>query len=132
VFIGPAVTTTAVNLRSGPSTSSRILHVLPKGYVVTISDEVVNGFRSVQAAGDLVGWVYDQYLAPYGGEDEGPAYFTTTAAVNLRAQPSTSAKILLVVPAGKTVADYDLVMSNGFRGVDYNGTRGWIYDAYLK
>ena len=28
--------------------------------------------------------------------------------------------------------DYDLVMSNGFRGVDVNGTVGWIYDTYLQ
>ena len=56
----------------------------------------------------------------------------TTTAVNLRADASTSAKVIKVVPKGATVIDYDLVMSNGFRGVDYNGTVGWIYDTYLQ
>jgi uncharacterized protein YraI len=130
-FIGDAVTTTAVNFRQGPSTSHTVIQVLSKGSVVHISDLVSGGFRLV-VFGDIGGWVSDDYLAPSGGEGEGPAYFTTTTAVNLRAKPSTSAKILKVVPAGATVADYDLVMSNGFRGVDYNGTRGWIYDAYLR
>ena len=39
--------------------------------------------------------------------------------------------VIVVVPAGARVLDYDFVMSNGFRGVDYNGKVGWIYDAYL-
>ncbi len=57
---------------------------------------------------------------------------SSTTARNLRSKLSTSAKILLIVPAGKTVLDYDLVMSNGFRGVDDNGAVGWIYDAYHR
>jgi hypothetical protein len=50
----------------------------------------------------------------------------------LRAKPSTSAAIRLVVPAGAEVKDYDLEIVNGFRSVDYKGTVGWIYNAYLK
>jgi hypothetical protein len=30
------------------------------------------------------------------------------------------------------VADYDLVLQNGFRGVEYQGKTGWISDAYLQ
>jgi uncharacterized protein YgiM (DUF1202 family) len=128
VIIGQAVTAIAVNFRTGPSTGHRILRVLAAGTVVQISDTKRDGFRYVVHNGQG-GWIYDDYLAPQGGE--GPAIFVTTTAVNLRAQPSTSAKVLKVVPKGATVKDYDLVMSNGFRGVDYNGTVGWIYDAYL-
>jgi uncharacterized protein YraI len=130
-IIGQGVTTTTVNFRNGPSTNDGVIAVFSKGALVDMTDRVENGFRSV-ISGDISGWIFDQLLAPYGGEGAGPARFTTTTAVNLRAQPSTSAKILLVVPAGETVLDYDLVMSNGFRGVDYNGTVGWIYDAYLE
>jgi uncharacterized protein YraI len=128
-WLGDAKTTAAVNFRYEPSTSGGVLVVIAAGKTVKISDWVENGYRYVDAQG-ATGWIYDQYLEPV--EEEGPLYFKTTTAVNLRANPSTSAKVIKVVPAGKTVIDYDLVMSNGYRGVDYNGTVGWIYDAYLK
>lgn len=128
-IIGQAITTTAVNFRSGPSTGDSVLRVLPKGTTVEISNLVSNGFRYAVHNGQA-GWIYDQYLAPASGE--GPAIFTTTAAVNLRARPSTSSAVLLVVPAGAEVKDYDLELANGFRSVDYNGTVGWISNAFLE
>lgn len=128
-IIGQAITTTAVNFRSGPSTGDSVLRVLPKGTAVEISNLVSNGFRYAVHNGQA-GWIYDQYLAPHGGE--GPAHFTTITAVNLRAKPSTSSNVLLVVPAGAVVDDYDLEIVDGFRSVDYKGTVGWIYDAYLE
>jgi uncharacterized protein YgiM (DUF1202 family) len=127
-IIGNAVTTSAVNLRTGPSTAYDVLQVVKKGKSVEISDLVSGGYRYVIVDGTS-GWIYDQYLDQ--GDAEGPIDFLTTSAVNLRKDPSTSAKIIKVVPKGATVTDYDLVMSNGYRGVDYKGTVGWIYDAYL-
>lgn len=130
-IIGAAITTTSVNLRYEPSSSGLIIEVLAKGTRVQIGDRVTNGYRQVVVDGTM-GWIFDDYLAPEGGEGEGPAYFTTTAAVNLREQPNTSSKVIVVVPAGAVVADYDLVLSNGFRGVEYKGKTGWISNAYLK
>jgi SH3-like domain-containing protein len=128
-WLGMAKTTTAVNFRFEPNLNSTVITVLAKGAQVEISDWVLNGYRYVDRQGTR-GWIYDAYLQLI--EEEGPITFKTTTAVNLRAKPSTSAKILKVVPAGAMVIDYDLVMANGFRGVDYNGAVGWIYDAYLK
>jgi uncharacterized protein YgiM (DUF1202 family) len=128
-IIGAAITTTAVNLRYEPSIGSTIIAVVAKGTRVQIGDRVQNGYRQVVANGNM-GWIFDDYLAPEGGE--GPAHFTTTAAVNLRAQPNTSAQVIMVVPVGAVVADYDLVLANGFRSVEYKGKTGWIYNAYLK
>ena len=118
-IIGEAVTTSAVNLRTGPSTEYDVLEVVKKGKTVKISDWVDSGYRYVIVNGTS-GWIYDQYLDQ--GEDVGPISFVTTTAVNLRAKPSTSAKIIQVVKKGATVTDYDLVISNGYRGVDYKGT----------
>jgi N-acetylmuramoyl-L-alanine amidase len=129
VIIGTAIVAASANFRSGPSTSHQVLHVLAKGTEVQITDTVQNGYRYAVVGGQA-GWIYDSLLAPAGGE--GPGVFFTTAAVNLRSKPSTSSSVITVVPAGAKVLDYDFVMSNGFRGVDYNnGTVGWIYDAYL-
>ena len=128
VIIGTAIVTSAANFRSGPSTSHQVLSVFAKGTRVDITDTVQNGYRYV-VSGSQAGWIYDSLLAPEGGE--GPGVFYTTSAVNLRSKPSTGSSVITVVPAGARVLDYDFVMSNGFRGVDYNGKVGWIYDAYL-
>ena len=119
---------TALNFRAGASTSSQVLAVIPQGGTVGYLGERKNGFLAVSFQG-MSGWAYEDFLAPDNGD--GAAVFFTTTAVNLRAKPSTSSKVLTVVPAGVGVLDYDFVMSNGFRGVDYNGTVGWIYDDFL-
>jgi uncharacterized protein YgiM (DUF1202 family) len=129
VIIGSSIVTSAANFRSGPSTGHKVISVFAKGTKVDITATVQNGFRYV-VSGKKVGWVFDSLLAPEGGE--GPAVFYTTTAVNLRSKANTKSSVVTVVPSGARVLDYDLVMSNGFRGVDYNGKVGWIYDAYLR
>lgn len=128
-WVGNAETTSSVNFRYGPSTSDDVIKVLAAGTRVEYSDWVVGGYVYSRVNG-TTGWIFANYLGPI--EEEGPISFVTTTSVNLRENPSTSAKIIKVVPKGATVIDYDLVMSNGFRGVDYKGTVGWIYDSYLQ
>lgn len=54
--------TTAVNLRSGPSTSAKILRVLPNGATVTVvAATPKGGFYNVQHAG-VTGWSYGLYF----------------------------------------------------------------------
>ena len=129
ILLGSAVTTTAVNLRSGPSTSNQVLRVLAAGASVQSSDTVQNGFRYVIHDG-LAGWVYDTYLKT--GEDS-PAAGTlvTTTALNLRAEPNTNAKILTVMPEGAKVAPTGKGLS-GFVQVVYGNLTGWAAGAYLN
>jgi uncharacterized protein YraI len=134
-LIGLALTTAAVNLRSGPSTGHKALRVLPNGTLLERSDTVRNGFRYVVHQG-LAGWIFDQYLAwptdgPPGDGAYDPSYATTTAALNLRAEPSTSAKILAVMRKGSKVQRSDQG-ANGFAYVGYNGTWGWAWMEYLR
>src|SRR5690242_11625378 len=70
-------------------------------------------------------------LAKSAGATSGPASFRTTAALNLRAQPSMSGKILLVIPKGAEVANLG-ASSNGYFKVRYKGTDGWAYGAFLE
>lgn len=56
--------------------------------------------------------------------------FRTTAALNLRSQPSTSASVLLVIPYQATVIAAGPEQS-GFIKVTYNGTTGWAHGDYL-
>jgi len=53
----------------------------------------------------------------------------TSDSLNLRQEPSTSAKILTVIPKNKTVSLSD---SNCWQRVKYNGVEGWVSSIYLK
>jgi uncharacterized protein YraI len=129
VLLGTAVTTAAVNLRSGPSTSNQALRVLAAGTSVQTSDTLKNGFRYVVHNG-LAGWVSDSYLKV--GEDSPPAgTLVTTAALNLRAEPNTNAKVLTVMPAGSKVKPTGKGL-NGFVQVVYGNLTGWAAGAYLN
>jgi uncharacterized protein YraI len=132
VMIGTATTTAYVNLRSGPSTGHQVLRVVPSGASIQVSSTVQGGFRYVIHNG-LAGWMSDAYISFDPGPGNGPVpnYHTTTANLNLRAEPSTSAKILLVIPSGAKVTPHGLI-TNGFAKVTYNGTVGWASTAYLK
>jgi SH3-like domain-containing protein len=123
VFIGSAKTTANVNFRATPG--GAIFYVVKAGTWVDIYDVVENGYRYVVVNGKA-GWIADAFL---GGSNAGA--FITTARVNLRMTPSTSGRILMVIPKGATVVDYDGQIQNGYRGVDYLGTVGWVSNAFL-
>lgn len=57
-------------------------------------------------------------------------YFRTTAALNLRAQPSTASQVLTVIPYGEYVLATG-PESNGFIKVTYANKTGWAYGQYL-
>lgn len=130
VIVGEAKTSTAVNLRSGPGTGHQVLRVVSGGSWINVSNTVQNGFRYVVHQG-LAGWMADQYIVPATNGGQGAETFTTTANLNLRAEPSTSAKVLLVMPSGSKVTA-EVGGSNGFRKVTYKGTTGWAATAYLN
>ena len=127
---GVGWTTAAVNLRSGAGTSYGVLLVVPKAAQIGTSTTVKNGFRYVSYGG-RGGWMSDGFISTHNPDDQGGNYMTTTANLNLRAEPSTSAKILTVIPAGKQVQ----VLHTGvgqFVNVNYGGYQGWVAVAYLK
>jgi len=126
--VGTRVTTTAVNFRSGPSTGDSVIQVLAKGSTVEITNTLVDGFRYSYFEG-RGGWVYDAYLGQ--GGDNGGSTLTVTTALNLRAKPSTSARVLAVMPEGAKVQSSG-DGANGFAKVKYQGTWGWAWTAYLN
>jgi uncharacterized protein YraI len=128
---GVGVTLSSVNLRSGPGTSYGVLKVVPAGAKIGTSTTVQNGFRYVSHNG-LGGWMAEAYIGfGDGGGGPVPSYQTTTANLNLRAEPSGSAPILLVVPSGSKVVPNGS-MAYGYAQVTYNGVKGWVLAAYLQ
>ena len=133
---GTLRTTTDLNLRLGPGLDYQVLLVIPEGALVIDHNEVINGYRFVTYNGTR-GWAFDAFLAasepapPPGEEPYDPSYATTTADVNLRAEPSLSGAVLAVIPAGTRVR-LNPEFANGFRGVEYLGVNGWVRVDYLN
>jgi uncharacterized protein YraI len=130
---GNGYVTTDVNLRDGASLSSRVILVIPAGGTVFVGDQGTTEFWGVSYNG-VFGWVWREYLVR-GFQPGGPVYdpnvATTTAALNLRAEPSLSARVLTVMPSGSRV-DLGSDWANGFRQVTFNGTTGWAATDYLN
>jgi uncharacterized protein YraI len=127
---GTATTTSALNLRDGPSTSDAVLLVMPAGADVVLTGESENGFASVEYRG-TAGWAFADYLMT--GDDSGSApgdEAVATSALNLRADPSTSAEILRVMPSGASVS-VNGAADNGFYPVTFRGSDGWAHREYL-
>jgi uncharacterized protein YgiM (DUF1202 family) len=134
IAVGTTLVSTAdVNLRSGPSTSKSILHVVPEGSTVTVVEgSPQNGFYKVKHNG-TTGWSYGQYYNVKEGSAGSIPVGTTlvsTTDVNLRKGPSTSDAIIHVVSQGSTVKVLDSTPQNGFYKVDHNGTVGWSFGQY--
>jgi hypothetical protein len=55
----------------------------------------------------------------------------TTAAVNHRASPNTSAAILQVIPSGTRVRSGAAAPQAGWYGITWNGRTGWVSGQYL-
>src|SRR5581483_1251906 len=76
--------TTAVNLRSGPSTSNSILHVIPAQATVTVvSATPKNGFYNVKHAG-VTGWAYGVYFQNVS--DPGPTSLSKLESIAASSQ----------------------------------------------
>lgn len=127
-IVTTGITTDWVNLRSGPSLGHQVLRVVSVGSVVDLSDRSENGFRYLVHNG-LAGWMYEAYISVDGAQP-GDSTFTTTAYLNLRAEPGLWANVLLVMPEGATVAALPGATA-GWRQVQYQGTVGWASTDYL-
>jgi uncharacterized protein YgiM (DUF1202 family) len=116
---------TAVNLRTGPSTSYRQILTIPEG-------------ASVEVLGTKDGW----YKVKYNGRTGyiAPGYFTgdttiryTKTASYLRSTPYKDAQnrnVITTIPANKavTVISY----TNGWAYVNYNGRHGYVHGSLLR
>jgi uncharacterized protein YkwD/uncharacterized protein YraI len=156
---GTATALQAVELRDAPTDGARAMGTIPSVAVVTLTGEAQDGFLRVVYDGQE-GWANAAYLAvadntsgavaeqaqaaeaPASTESTAPApapnpnspvgaEAVATNNVNLRAQPSATAPILSVVPAGSAVT-LTGSQANGYLNVRIAGQAGWIDSRYLQ
>jgi len=126
---GTATATTYVNVRTGPSTSQRILGVLATGATVTLRGSSENGWTPVTWNGQSA-WISAQYLN-FGGGSSGASTAYTTTGVNLRTGPSIDYRIIRVLNTN-TQVQLTGVTQDGFSQVSDDGQLRWISTQYLS
>lgn len=123
------VTTTRLNLRTGPGLSYRVITVLADGTRVTLSGKTSRGYAEVYA-GTRRGWVSTQYLAKVGGLPEVIGVRVATAALAIRTTSGTDAKTVDVVPKG-TRLEITGATQNGRAQIVYEEAVRWVTARYL-
>ena len=131
------VTASALNVRSGPSTSYSVTTKLYKGNKVQIL-ETSNGWHKIKTSSGSTGWVSASYISvsSSGGNTSQPATSTSKATVtadslNVRSGAGTSYSIVTKLSKG-TVVDVIESNSNGWKKIKTSGgTTGWVSGSYL-
>jgi uncharacterized protein YkwD/uncharacterized protein YraI len=158
---GTATALDAIEIRSDPSSEGIVVGSIPAVAVVTLTGEAQDGFLRVmfdgqegwadaaylEVADNASGATLLQTAEPAAPTDgmssapaPAPAAATdlspgsealTTNNVNLRAQPSATAPVLSIVPAGSPVT-LTGSQANGYVNVRAAGQAGWIDLRYLQ
>ena len=124
-----AITTAALNQRSGPGTSYRVQQVIPADTSVFITAGPTNGNWYTVSYNNQVGYVSGAYLLQ--GPSEPYTNGTTTATLNLRTGPGTGYRVQQVIPAGATVFVNQGPTSGWYNG-NYTGVGGYVASAYVR
>ncbi|WP_455543308.1 SH3 domain-containing protein [Intestinibacter sp.] len=137
------VTASSLYVRSGASTSYKILGTVTKGKKVEIQ-ATENGWHKIEYNGND-GWVSGKYISTSGSTStEGTTSGSTsngtttttktgtitTSSLNVRSGAGTSYSILGALAKGKTVTIYG--ESNGWYKISYNGGYGWVSKTYVS
>ncbi|MFW6598173.1 SH3 domain-containing protein [Propionibacteriaceae bacterium Y2011] len=130
-------TTTALNVRTGPSTGYRVVTVLARGTTVATTGAYRNGYAEIRYGGHSR-WVATQYLsdtigASSSGSSTLPSVTGTriaTTALMIRTNSSSNFHSLGDVPRG-TKLSITGKQENGVAQIIYNGAVRWVNAHYL-
>lgn len=126
---------TAVNVRSGPSSVFfPVLGTAPKGttYIV-LDDQPRNGYYAIDYHGQT-GYIHQSYFAlnhPAPEPVGQGSVVNCNKAVNVRSGPFGSYPILGAAPLNAVYDVYDLLPSNNYYEIDFNGQVGYIHKNYF-
>lgn len=134
------VTATVLNVRSGSSTSSKIIGSLKKGTTVTVIQKKSNGWYKIKY-GSGYGYVIGSYLTVTTQSTDTPSTDNSTSttlpigtvtanALNVRDGSSISTKVIGSLKKGDTVTIVQKE-SNGWYKIKYGSGYGYISGFYL-
>jgi uncharacterized protein YgiM (DUF1202 family) len=131
--IGPGtvkITATALNLRSGPGLSYRVIKVLKDGARVTMTGKTARGWAQL-VSGKSTGWSSMEYLA--GSATGRPAIIGTRAAkADLDIRTTSGAASRTVAEAKKgTALSVTGAIQNGRAQIIYKDAIRWVTARYL-
>lgn len=130
-------TTTALNVRTGPSTSYRIVNVLARGTAVSTTGAYKNGYVEIKYDGRSA-WVATQYLTGSSGSaSSGTSKLpkvvdTRIATTALMIRTNSTANFQNLGDVGKgTKLSITGVTKNGVAQIVYKGAVRWVNANYL-
>jgi uncharacterized protein YgiM (DUF1202 family) len=124
------ITTTALNLRSGPGLSYRVIKVLKEGTKVTMTGKTARGWAQL-VNGRSTGWSSMQYLA--SSMTGRPAIIgkrTATADLDIRTTSGADARTVAEVKKG-TALSVTGAIQWGRAQIIYKGAIRWVTARYL-
>ena len=116
-----------LNVRNGRGTNHKVLTTMPKGTKVSVT-EISGGWGKV-TYNSKTGYCSMQYLKQINTSSTSYTH-KTTANLNLRSTRSTSGKIILTIPKGKSITVSDI--KSGWGKTTYNGKTGYVSTKYLS
>jgi uncharacterized protein YgiM (DUF1202 family) len=131
--IGPGtvkVTTTALNLRTGPGLSYRVIKVLKGGARVTMTGKTARGWAQL-VNGQSTGWSSMQYLvSSMNGRPTIIGKRMATADLDIRTTSGTDSRSVTEVKKG-TALSVTGAIQNGRAQIIYEGRIRWVTARYL-
>ena len=125
------VTTTALNLRSGPGLSYRVIKVLKEGTRVTMTGKTARGWAQL-VNGKSTGWSSTQYLASsMNGRPAVIGKRVATADLDIRTTSGAGSRTVAEVKKG-TALSVTGAIQNGRAQIIYKGAVRWVTARYLK
>ncbi|MFX4272111.1 SH3 domain-containing protein [Propionibacteriaceae bacterium Y1685] len=131
------VATAALNVRTGPSTTYRVVTVLAAGTKVNTTSGYRNGFTEIKYGGQNL-WVSSEYLADkasaptnnFGKLPKTIGSRVLTTALMIRTSSGSNYQSLGDLPKGSWVAITGTTR-NGMAEIVYKGAVRWVNAAYL-
>ena len=140
---GVSIASNYVNVRSEPSTESKILGKLYRGSAATILEWLPGDWVKIES-GDVKGYIASNYLATgRKAEKMIDDYAKVTATVlaqtlNVREEQSTESRILTQIPMGETYVvlnQYEewveILLGSGDEGDEGDDYTGYLYKDYI-
>ena len=132
------VTTTALNVRSGPGTNNAVVGVLKNGEIVQgLGANPDGSWIQIRRADGLTGWCASQYLSkvetpPPPPPPSGVNYRVTTSLLNIRSGPGTSFSVIGSLKNGDIVEGLGTNPDGSWTRIRRtDGLTGWCASQYL-